>query len=88
MNFKRLNNYVAAELLFAILMIIVGSFLPLSLLRYSSLKHRSLLYVLEVLAIGGLGLQLFIYVTKASRRPLRLYLGISLVATGLVLLLA
>jgi hypothetical protein len=88
MNLGRLKNYVLAEMLFAALMISVGCVLPLSILHSQALKHRSLLYVLEALAIGGLGLQLLIYITKASRRPLRLYLGIALLSTGVVLLIA
>jgi hypothetical protein len=88
MNLKRLSNLVLAEMLFAVLMVVVGCVLPLTLLNSAVLKHRDLLYALEAVAVGGLGLQLLIYVTKASRRPLKLYLAIALLATGLVLLTA
>ena len=88
MNLKRLKNIALAEFLFALLMLCVGCLLPLAFLHNGSLKHQNGLYALEALALGGLGLQLMIYVTKASSRPLRLYLGIALLATGLVLLVA
>jgi hypothetical protein len=87
-NLKRLKSYVLAEMLFALLMISIGCVVPLIGLKQANLKHQAALYAVEALALGGLGLQLVIYILNIRRRPLRLYLGISLLATGLVLLIA
>ncbi|MBX4197165.1 hypothetical protein KW801_01250 [Candidatus Saccharibacteria bacterium] len=88
MNLKRLKSYVLAEMLFAVLMIGIGCAIPLIIRNNPELKHRDLLYALEVLATGGLVLQLGIYILNTSRKPLRLYLLVSLLATALGLMAA
>ena len=73
-------------ILFSLFMLVAGSLLPLILLKKQPTRNQSAIYSLEVVAVGGLGLQFLIYLMNWSRRPLMLYLVAAAIVVTTVLL--
>ena len=77
-----------ASIGFSIFMVLSGSLLPFVLMKTRSSINNTPLYGLEIVVAGGLGLQFLIYLTKANRRPLKLYMAAAVIVVPCLALAA
>lgn len=86
MRIKNRKLRAGAEIGYSGLMLVVGVVLPVYFLKKTPGASHFGIFSLELLAVGGLGLQFIIYLAKSSKRPQELYLVGFLIAVPVVFL--